>query len=76
MVAPIRFITVCIAFLTAIACASSSNQWDRKTPEGLYGAANEEFEDGYYPEAIALFERASRTAPLFSGGTIGQASIG
>ena len=53
MVAPIRFIPVCIAFLTAIACASSSSQWDRKTPEGLYGAANEEFEDGYYPEAIA-----------------------
>ena len=72
MVAPIRFIPVCIAFLTAIACASSSSQWDRKTPEGLYGAANEEFEDGYYPEAIALFERLLAQHPYSAEARLGR----
>ena len=72
MVAPIRFISVCIAFLTAIACASSSSQWDRKTPEGLYGAANEEFEDGYYPEAIALFERLLAQHPYSAEARLGR----
>ena len=72
MVALIRFISISIAFSTVIACATSGAQWDRKTPEGLYGAANEEFEDGYYPEAIALFERLLAQHPYSAEARLGR----
>ena len=72
MVALIRFISISIAFSTLIACATSGAQWDRKTPEGLYGAANEEFEDGYYPEAIALFERLLAQHPYSAEARLGR----
>ena len=72
MVALIRFISISIAFSTVIACATSGAQWDRKTPEGLYGAANDEFEDGYYPEAIALFERLLAQHPYSAEARLGR----
>ena len=72
MVAATRFILSCIAIVAFAGCASSSQQWDRKTPEGLYGSANEEFDDGYYPEAIALFERLLAQYPYSPEARLGR----
>ena len=64
---------LCIWFLSCLcACASSGQNWDRSTPEGLYGAANEEFEDGYYPESIAIFEKLLAKFPYSPEARLGR----
>ena len=63
----------CIWLVISLAgCASSGQAWDRSTPEGLYGAANEEFEDGYYPESIAIFEKLLAKFPYSPEARLGR----
>ena len=58
--------------MLAAGCTTSSQAWDRSTPEGLYGAANEEFEDGYYPESIAIFEKLLAKFPYSPEARLGR----
>ena len=63
---------VIVAGLAIAGCATSSQSWDRKTAEGLYGAGNDEFADGYYPEASALFERLLANFPYSAEARLGR----
>jgi outer membrane protein assembly factor BamD len=72
VVTTLRFQLSIGLLIMAVGCASSGQAWDRSTPEGLYGAANEEFEDGYYPESIAIFERLLAQFPYSPEARLGR----